>query len=114
MGLLQEILEEAQGPSVGDSAIIDVIDKNKKLTDKLGGPIRLSIVRNKQIAMALDNEEGDREDFVQASISRGKDGQLVWNVKASQGIAKFKLKKVSDQEMAAVVKKIFDKAKKQK
>jgi hypothetical protein len=114
MGLLQEILEEARGPSVGDSAIIAVIDKNKKLTDKLGGPIRLSIVRNKQIAMALDNAEGKREDFIQASITKGKDGGLAWNVKAGEGIAKFKLKKVSDDEMRAVVQRIFDKAKKQK
>ena len=114
MGLLQEILEEARGPSVGESAIIDVVDKNKKLTDRFGGPIRFSIVRNKRVALALDNEEGKREDFVQASITKAKDGKLAWNVTAGEGIAKFKLKKVSDDEMRAVFQKIFDKAKKQK
>lgn len=114
MGLLQEILEEARGPSVGESAIISVVDKNKKLTDRFGGPVRFSILRNKRVALALDNAEGKREDFVQAVITKGKDGGLAWNINQGEGIAKFKLKKISDDEMRAVFQKIFDKAKKQK
>jgi hypothetical protein len=114
MSLLKEIITEARGPTVGESEIMDVVAKNIRLTDRFGGPVRFSIVRNKQIAMALDDDEGKREDFVRASITKTKDGQLAWNVKEGIGLAKFKLKKISDGEMAAVMRLIFKKAAKKK
>lgn len=116
--LMAKLLTEASGPSVAESKIIGVVSDNLKLTDKRGGPVRFSVGRNKQIAIALDNEEGKREDFIQASITQDKKMGLAWNIKAVTGlplkIGDFKKKKVTDQAMTAAFKLIFEKAKKQK
>ena len=115
MGLLQEILTERENVTIGDSSVIDVLDKNTRLTTKSRGPVFVGILRRKQLQVSLlvdpsDVRGSDSSDLIVASIGPKK----VWTVKNGKGIGKISLKKISDDEMRAVVQKIFDKAKKQK
>ena len=108
---VEDILSEAA--DISDSKIIDVLDKNQKLTDRRGGEVRASIVGRGQLSVAIGDFKDDDMHWIKGSL--GKNGK--WKIKEvrGEGVKKvIKKKTVSDEEMAAAVQAVFDFAKKKR
>jgi hypothetical protein len=94
------------------SGVIDILDKHKRETDKFGGEVRVSIVRDQQLSAAVMNETGFIMHWIKASITSGNK----WNIKEVRGDMIKKIvgskKTISDEQMTQAVEAVFAAAKK--
>ena len=103
---LEGIISEAV--DIADSKIFDVIDKNLKLTDKKGGPVRVVVSGRNNLAVSLGDFGDSDMSRVQATFITGNK----WKMKDSRGVAKQNKRTISDQDMVKAIAAIFAEAKK--
>lgn len=108
---LEGIISEAG--DIARSKIIDVLDKNVRLTTKKGGDVNVGIFGRANLTVSMGEFKDKDMHWIKGALS--KNGK--WKVKDARGAGVTKIvkkKTISDEEMAAAVQAVFDFAKKKR